>query len=299
VSRCALPAALVAVLLCASDATAQGSLRRIHAAIHPGPKYFLPATGDGNGNWLGIDPAYQTSAGTGLGLGAVGLGIAAVGLATSPFWGPHELFDAGFDQRGWFPPYPYALDDRPYMVIGDCPNVPTQGDDYLDPHHVKPWAVRLSVEGGNDFDNLTRLSGQLFLDTSVYRLGFLANWTYYAERVPGGTEEALMADYNLTWRVTQSERLLMHIGAGLRTWTMSGHTDPGFNVLYRADVFPLSSMHVAGVFEAGTLQSALVLHGQVQAGWTFGHGELFIGYDLLRVKRVSLHGPAVGLRLWF
>ena len=45
-------------------------------------------------------------------------------------------------------------------MIGDCPNVPTQGDDYFDPYHVKPWGLRLSVETGNDFADLTRLSGE-------------------------------------------------------------------------------------------------------------------------------------------
>ena len=295
-NRSALIATLAGIFLLAPDASAQGRLRRIEAAIHPGPKFFLPdnPSRDSNGKWLGIDPND-----TATDSGGLALAIAGVAVATSPFWGPHELFDAGFDHRGWFPPYPYTVNDRPYMVIGDCPNAPTQGDNYFDPYHVKPWGLRLSVDGGNDFDDLTRLSGQLFLDTNIYRLGFLANWTYYAERVPSGTDEALMSDYNLTWRVTQSERVLMHVGAGLRLWRMDGHTDPGVNALYRADVFPLDQVHVSALFEAGTLRSALVLHGQAQAGWTFGHGEVFVGYDWLWVKRVTLHAPMVGLRLWF
>ena len=80
---------------------------------------------------------------------------------------------------------------------------------------------------------------------------------------------------------------------------MDGHTDTGMNALYRADLFPVDNVHIAGLFEAGTLHSELVLHGQLQAGWTFGHGELFVGYDWLRVKNVTLQAPAIGLRLWF
>jgi hypothetical protein len=299
VNRSALIAVLAGILLFAPDAAAQGRLRRIEAAIHPGPKFFLPdsPSRDSSGKWFAFDDT--SAANSGLGLGVIGLGIAGVAVATSPFWGPHELFDVGFDHRGWFPPFPFTVNDRPYMVIGDCPNVPTQGDDYFDPYHVKPWGLRVSVDGGNDFDDLTRLSGELFLDTSIHRLGFLANWTYYTERVSRGTDEALMSDYNLTWRVTQSERVLMHVGAGMRLWRMDGHTDSGVNALYRADVFPIDQVHVSALFEAGTLRSALVLHGQAQAGWTFGHGEVFVGFDWLRVKRVTLHAPMVGVRLWF
>jgi hypothetical protein len=301
VTRCALLVALAGILLCASNAAAQGDLRRVQSAIHPGPKFFLPELPhrDSFNKWFDSDGSHSAQAGAGSGSLLVGLGILGVAVATAPIWGPHELWDAGFDERGWFPPHPHALDDRPYIVVGNCPSVPINPDDYLDPHNVKPWALRLSIDAGNDFDDLTRVSGQLFLDTSIHRLGFLADWTYYAEHVPGGTDDALMTNCNLTWRVTQSERLLMHIGAGLRTWTADGHTDPGLNALYRADLFPVNGVHLAGLFEVGDLRSALVLHGEIQAGYTFSHGELYIGYDALRVKRVLLQTPVVGLRFWF
>jgi hypothetical protein len=303
VSRCALIAVLAGVLFHVPNAAGQGDLRRIRAAIHPGPKLAIsqpPATSvNDNGSWFGVDPDYRVPAATTLGPAAVGLTALGVAIATSPFWGPHELYDAGFDERGWFPAHPHVLDNRPYMVIGSAPREPTVGDDYFDPHFVKPWALRLSLDAGNDFDDLSRFGGQLFLDTSICRLGFLANLNYYRESMPGDADDALMSDANLTWRVTQSPRLLMHLGGGVRTWTFDNHTDVGINGLYRADIFPCNHLHLSGIFEIGNLGEALVLHAQAQAGFTLSHGEVFLGYDWLRIGDVALHGPAVGLRLWF
>jgi hypothetical protein len=300
VNRCALPC-VVACLLLAQHANAQGDLRRVQSKIHPGPKYFAPeaARRGSNGSWFGMDPGINEAGGASLGPALIGLGVIAVGAATSPFWLPHTVFDPGFDQRGWFPAHPHMMSDRPYLLIGDCPEEPWTVDNYFDPEFIKPWALRFSAETGSDFDAMDRFSGQFFVDTSIHRLGFLMNWTYYRERAAGETDEAFMADYNLTWRITQSQRLMMHVGAGLRTWTYDDHTDPGVNFLYRADVFPISQVHCATIFEIGNLRDAFVMHLQAQAGFTFSHGELFAGYDWLRIGNVDLHGPMAGIRLWF
>ena len=298
------PIAVLAVaILAASDASAQGDLRKIRDALHPGPKFILPEAGsrDSGSKWFGIDPAYQNAAaGASVGPAAIGLGVVGVAVATSPLWGPHELFDAGFEHRGWFPPHPHMADDRPYMVIGNCTDVALDSDDYFSPLHVKPWSLRLAVDVGDDFDSMSRFGGHLFLDTSIHRLGFLANVNYFREElILGREDDAVMTDFNLTWRVTQSASVLMHLGAGVRTWTYDGETDAGINGLYRADWFPVNQIHLSALFEAGSLREQLVLHGQIQAGFMFSHGEIFLGYDLLRIKNVNLQGPSAGIRLWF
>ena len=299
-TRLALPAVLAALLALPPAVPAQGDLRRVQASFHPGPKFFLPEwhSPRATASPVGFGPN-AGEAGAGLGWLALGLGVVAAAGATAPVWVPHAAYDAGFDVRGWFPPSPYPRADRRYLVAGAAPAIPCQGDDYLESDHVKPWALRLSADLGDDFDGLRRAGGQLFLDTSIYRLGFLADGNYYRERTPAGTDDALVSTYNLTWRFTQSDRLLMHLGAGVRLWTAHGQTDGGPNFLYRADLFPEEPLHLTGVFEVGTIRSALVLHGQVQVGYTFGHGEVFAGFDVLRVKKVPLYSPTVGIRLWF
>ena len=135
---------------------------------------------------------------------------------------------------------------------------------------------------------------------SLLRFGFLANWNYFAENLPnGGTDEAIMSDYNLTYRFAQSPWMQLHVGLGARYWRAHGDTTAGINALYRADAFPFRPVHLASILEIGNLGDALVLHGRFEMGASFRHGELFLGYDFLRISRTNLQGPMVGLRLWF
>lgn len=301
--RYARIAVLALAFLTATNASAQGDLRKIRNALYPGPKFVAPKapSNDTGSDLRTLDPAFQNAAaGATVGPAVIGLGLLGVAVATVPLWGPHELFDAGFDERGWFPPHPHMAEDRPYMVIGNCTDVALDAEDYSNQLHVKPWSLRLAVDVGDDFDNMARFGGHLFLDTSIHRLGFLANVNYYREELLlGRQDEAVMTDANLTWRVTQSARLLMHLGVGVRTWTYDGETDAGINGLYRADWFPVNQLHLSGLFEAGALREQFVLHSQIQAGFMFSHGEIFLGYDLLRIKNINLQGPSAGIRLWF
>ena len=301
-TRFALPAVLVGLVLFTPDATAQGDLRRIQASFHPGPKFILPKWPTSKGYSpidLGSGADGNDEIGAWLRLLEFGVGIVALAGATVPLWGPHEAYDAGWEERGWFPPNPYPRSDRGYMVVGAAPKIPTQGDDYLESDHVKPWALRLSTDVGDNFDGLRRVGGELFLDTSIYRLGFLVDENYYAERTATGTDEALVSTYNLTWRITQCDWLLVHVGAGVRMWNANDRSDGGPNFLYRADMFYSEPVHMSGIFEIGTIRSALVLHGRIEAGYVFAHGELFAGFDALRVKKVPLYSPTVGVRFWF
>jgi len=308
VTRLALSAILLGLVLLAPNASAQGDLRRIQASFHPGPKFFLPKWPSNNPSSVGIDgrSTVNNFGSGGGGEGAAGIivlagivGAAAVIGATSPLWYPNMEYDSGCHERGWFPPNPYPRGDRRYLVAGCAPLIPTQGDNYLESDHVKPWSVRITTDIGNDFDGLHRIGGQLFLDTSIYRLGFLADGNYYSERTAAGTDDALVTTYNLTWRLTQCDWLLVHVGAGVRIWDAHDRSDGGPNFLYRADIFPEDPVHIGGMFEIGTVRSALVLHGRIEAGYTFGHGEVFAGFDVLRVKKIPLYSPTVGVRLWF
>lgn len=307
-SRFALLAALAGALVLTPDVSAQGDLRRIQTSFHPGPKFFLPKwpNKDSSSDWGSGGSTVNNFGQSGGGEGAAGIivlagavGILAVIGGTAPIWYPHSEYDAGFDARGWFPPNPYPRGDRRYLVAGNAPLIPTQGDNYLESDHVKPWALRITADTGDNFDGLHRTGGELFLDTSVYRLGFLADENYYTERTPFGTDNALVSTYSLTWRITQCDWLLVHLGAGIRLWNANDRSDAGPNFLYRADVFPDEPIHMTGIFEIGTVRSALVLHGRLEAGYTIGHGELFAGFDVLRVKKIPLYSPTVGVRLWF
>ncbi len=289
--------ALAVLVLCAPAVRAQGVLQRVRqgpppaqpaAPAPPAPANQAPDT-DNAYDWAHAD------FGGFLAAGALG------GLAvTSPVWLPLVL-DAGYDVTGYFPAHPYALPQTGYMFLdrGDAQPWNKQEMDFSDPQYLKPWALRLALEDGNDFRGLNRLGGRLFLDTT-WRVGLQSNWNYLRESLErGGSDEAVLGDTELTFRLCQSERLLIHAGAGLRTWTDSKDARFGFNFYYGADFFPCQPVIVSPSFDVGNLSSDLVLHGRATVGLIRGRWEVYGGYDFLRIGSVNIQGPVGGVRLWF
>jgi hypothetical protein len=230
-----------------------------------------------------------------------GLFLAGCAVASTPLWAPSVLLHDSVWAPGYFPHYPYAGDWFGYLQIdrrvGDQkPDVETS---FNEPDCLKWWSVRLSVEDGDDFHGLNRLNGQLVFDTTL-RLGFWTNWNYLHEQLPCGcTDETLLSDTNLTFRIAQSEQLEMHAGVGLRMMIDRAGDRFGCNFLYGADIFPAKPFIFSELLEGGTLGSAGVFHFRSTAGVIYKGWEVFLGYDFLRVGSVNIQGPMAGLRFWF
>jgi hypothetical protein len=219
---------------------------------------------------------------------------------SSPVWVPLVL-DAGYDVAGYFPAHPYALSDSGYMFLDRGGGEPWDRQDipWTGPQYLKPWALRLALEDGNDFRGLNRLGGRLSLDTA-WRVGLQSNWNYLHEGLDrGGPDEAVLGDTELTFRLSQNGRLLIHAGAGLRTWTDARDARFGFNFSYGADYFPFKPLTFSPSFDVGNLSSDLVLHGRGTVGFIHGRWEVYGGYDFLRIGSVNIQGPVAGVRLWF
>ena len=273
-------------------ASAQTRLEQIYNNMHPGPNFRFPnnpRTAQ-KGYW---DQALQNSE-QGAIIGA-SAGVAA--LATVPFWLPSVLFDEG---NLFFGKYPYSYPSACQVRAADCKNEENEKSYWENALITKGWALRASVDTGSNFDDLSRFGGQLFLDTNFYRFGILANFNWYREYNPFGKDpSAFMSDVNLTYRLTQSEWLQMHVGAGMRTWNSLGDVSGGFNGFYRVELFPGKPVNTSTIFELGNLDQTFIMHFRTQIGMNWRHGELFMGYDLTRMANVTLAGPLIGLRLWF
>jgi hypothetical protein len=230
------------------------------------------------------------------------LGYAAVGaaiIATSPFWGPSMLLDDHIANPGYFPHHPYSDDLPGYLRIGFSGYDPTAPGDNDKPSLVKTWAVRVSLEDGNNFDDINRLNGRVFVDTT-WRVGLWTNWSWLHQTLPRGcTDDSLLSDTNLTYRIAQSERVEIHAGGGFRMLNYSGGTRFGGNFLYSADLFLTDPFVLSGLFEIGWLGSDLVLEGRGTVGVIYHRVELFAGYDFLRIGSSNIQGPLAGIRLWF
>jgi hypothetical protein len=215
-------------------------------------------------------------------------------VALTPWTFPHAAIDPGFKVESRFTTYPYFNPDSGDIVL----NRPEQHEIFYDTPATW-YSVRASAEFGTDFDNLHRTGLRLFVDTDT-RVGLKTDWDYYFERLPCGCWDSLwIGDVTATFRFVQHEAIQMHTGAGGRFLLDNGGNRAGFNLLYGFDAFPVQPLHVFGSVEGGTLGSATVwrLHGGAGVNWT--HGELFLGYDYLRIGNATLQGPFVGVRLWF
>jgi hypothetical protein len=295
--------ALAVVLLCPLAVRAQGALQRVRQGPSPEPATASapspPATSaqglSANNSDYSWAPGNHADLEGWLAAGA--LGVLAV---SSPFWVPVSL-DASYDVTGYFPGHPYALPGSGYLFLDRDGGEPwnKQELDFSDPQYLKPWALRLALEDGNDFRGLNRLGGRLSLDTT-WRVGLQSNWNYLHESLDrGGPDEAVLGDTELTFRLCQNDWLLIHIGAGLRTWTDAHDARFGFNFSYSADFFPCKPVIFSPSFDVGNLSSDLVLHGRATLGLIRGRWELYGGYDFLRIGSVNIQGPVAGVRLWF
>ena len=289
---------LLLLLALPALAPAQGKLDQVREAVDRPDPPAPPSRDkdcDDSSSSSSSDPSPSIWDGPGGGAGS-GPEVLFLYALAAPWMLPHAALDPGIDVDSRFTPYPYADDRFRYIAQpGRADNgAPTHGIDGL-----PWWSVRASAEVGSDFSGLDRVGLRLFLDTDT-RFGLKTDWDWYSEKLPCGCRDELwLGDLTATFRFVQNEWLVMHTGVGARFLVDSGRDRAGVNFLYGFDAFPIKPVHLFGSAEAGTLRHAEVyrLRGGVGVNWS--HGELFAGYDFVRIGGVNLQGPMIGLRLWF
>jgi hypothetical protein len=221
-------------------------------------------------------------------------------MFAAPWWGPHELWDAGFDKEGRFSAYPFANPDTGFILIDRNYGAPVKKEQplFLDRTDVSPYTMRVSSEYGSDFNGLHRIGLRLFIDTAS-RFGVRTDWDYYTERNSGERDTTWFGDVTATYRFVQNEFLQMHTGLGVRMLLDRTKDRVGGNFLYSIDVFYTKPFHVGGVLEAGWINDAGFVRLRGEAGVNYRNLQLLAGYDYFRIGGVDLHGPFVGLRLWY
>jgi hypothetical protein len=219
-------------------------------------------------------------------------------LVIAPFVLPMFLLDDNYKQTLPFTPYPYVNDYHGYQIMApewakayysvDTTDIPR-----------KSWAVRVSVENGNDFDGMNRAGGQLKVEHES-RWGIFTHWDYFAESLGNGRyDQTVIGDTNVTFRFAQNEMASMYAGVGFRVLTDRQQSNYGVNFTYGGDWFPVQPWIVSFQVDGGTLGSATVFHGRASIGAIWHGVEFFTGYDYLSIGSVNLQGPMAGLRFWF
>ena len=202
------------------------------------------------------------------------------------------------DGFGHFVAYPYCSDYPGYRVprIGYWPEFLKPWDGGVEPLR---WSARLSGEDGNDFTGLNRAQGQFLLETSSC-WGFLTSWNHFHERLGAGrSDEMTLGDANVILSGGLSGDCVVRIGLGVRTLIDRGRTDWGFNFHIGGDVFPVRPLIFSWSADFGTVGDAGVAHGRATLGVMQNRWEIFGGYDAMLIGGTTLHGPLIGVRLWF
>jgi hypothetical protein len=220
-------------------------------------------------------------------IGAAGV-AAGVGAGLLVFGVPPLLLGDAFNETFYYAPYPYAGNYCGYQFLDRATEYP-----------LKTWAVRLTLENGNDFDGVNRLAGQLKFDHES-RWGILSTWNYYHENLGGGqTDDSLFGSTNVTFRFAQNQNANMYTGLGLNVLTGRQQTNFGVNITYGGDWYPIDPVIVSAQIDVGTLSDAWLFHGRTSVGAIFHGCEFFVGYDFLRIGSTNVQGPMAGVRFWF
>lgn len=197
-----------------------------------------------------------------------------------------------------FVPYPYCDNFPGYRVPGG--DLTREYRPELD-YGVVPlrWSARLSIENGNDFDGLNRANGRFMLETAS-GLGFLTSWNHFYERLGAGQhDDFVIGDFNAIYSWGCGAACTLRWGLGARVLTDRGRDDWGVNIHFGLDFFPVKPVIVSIDSDFGTLGDAGVAHGRMTLGVIHRGWEIFGGYDALTIGGTTLHGPLVGVRLWF
>lgn len=195
----------------------------------------------------------------------------------------------------WFPnhPYPHGLPGYAQEPNTSIAHLTGEEGDILD---LKLMSLRLQLENGNDFAGLNRFNGQLLLE--MPGLAYHTSWNHYRETLNGQEEDAIFGNFHflLNFPTTYFE---FRLGPGFNIYTDDYNTDFGVNLMFGLDMFLQPPFILSTQIDSGTLGYTTTWHTRATAGCVLYGVELYGGYDLRQIGSVSIHGPLLGLRLWF
>jgi hypothetical protein len=215
---------------------------------------------------------------------------------TAPYWMPRAIVDDESFRSGYFARYPYCRNLDGYMapdssVVHD--SLPWMTDDRYG------WLLRARAEYASDLDDMSRIGGQLLLDTSS-RWGLDTEAHRWREDVDRDTDDELWTgDCNVVFRFAQSPKLQMRSGLGFNWLADDRDSNFGFNFTYSGDWFPADPWILSAEIDWGTLGEAGLFHGRASIGVQFHRWEVYTGYDYCDVGGTQIHGLVSGLRFWY
>lgn len=206
---------------------------------------------------------------------------------------------------GYFPSFPYQDGWPGYMVLERpmqfiSAEEDSSGSILADTSMMtrRRGAGRLSLEYGDDFNEVYRFGGNVLFSTT-FGFGVQASLNSFGEHSSGASDRLFIGDVNFVYRFYESEHAQWRWGVGVNWLDDALGSEAGFNFTLGADFYPNDPFIVSGEIDWGWLGAAELFHGRVSLG-VIRHGwEIFTGYDYYNIGGVEIDGPMLGLRVWF
>lgn len=291
--------AVVLSLLPTPLASAQGSLQGLRDDVRRPSPPSSSEDDDDDDDWHGgyhsHDHCHDCDDDHDGGLGEL-VGTAIVVTVTSPYWLPRGLVGDDSLDSGYFARYPYRSNLDGYMGIE--PSVVRSCYPWLADEHYS-WLLRARAEYADDFDDLSRIGGQILLD-SASRWGLDSEFNRWREDLAPNRHDSLWTgDFNVVYRFAQSPKAQMRSGVGFNWLSDTVGSDFGFNFTYGGDWFPRDPWIMSAEIDWGKLGNATLFHGRATLGVHFHRFEIYTGYDYYDVGNTQINGLVSGLRLWY
>ena len=206
-------------------------------------------------------------------------------IATLPWRIPHAVVEndreRGSSGRVGFERYPYANRSSRHLKEDD-PGV----------------AMQLSADTGLDLGGDVWRHGAGLRVQLPMRLDLAADWSLFREYWGAGTDQLILGREYLALRFAEGETIQFRTGIGPRHLHDEDGWVHGVDVLYGFDLFPGSPVVLSAEGSLGGVGKAFAPGVRASLGVLIGRWELTAGWDHRWIGRVSLGGPALGVRLW-
>lgn len=224
------------------------------------------------------------------------LGWALLQAVSAPYRLPRIAVDDVDFSRGYFVDPYCEFEDAVTSQLVSYDGLVSQG--LVGDQNESPWMLRTRIEYADDFDSLSKIGGQLLLDSSI-RFGIETEFNHYHEDFRLGSDDELwIGDLNFVYRFAQSDRVQMRSGIGVNWLSDHSDRDFGFNFTYGGDWFPRRPWVISTELDVGRLGDASLFHGRVTGGVLWRNTEFFVGYDHLSVGDADIDSMVAGLRFW-
>lgn len=210
--------------------------------------------------------------------------------------------------------YPYADGTRGFVLIVEPEDAPEGGEDRREgdvedepePAAPGPPGQRFSgtfgLHGAALGSTVLRVGADLEL--MVRRFGLALDLCPHLELHPLDALSLGSAAFMVGWVLLPRVQISTGIGPNVmldgRVGLGQERVDAlGINGTLRATVLPARPVVVRARLDVGMLGAAPAMLGRATAGVMLRRFEAFGGYEARRVGQVVLHGPTVGVRVWF